>query len=493
MNDTMTEIDNNSSGEIAGKIKLERARRAWTQEKLADECGLSVRTVQRIECGEAPSAETLRLIAKALDVPVSEMGRCPGRNVFRSPYFTQKWRYFALAFSVTAMAFLLVFVIAKWSIFPLWFKIFEPAFFASFLSSLLFGYVTGLSVSDGKLHIHHLGWAKKIDLSKLTGVEICPEMLGAFPLAFFIGWNMSAPWYAASLGIFRNYGSNTDTGVILEFGKKKIVVTPDDRDAFVEAIYRAIEGTDAVAGSGLLRYASRIRAERRKQSWTQEKLAEVTGLSVRTVQRLECGTQPSTDTLRLLATAFGLDVADFLAEAAKPAKTRFRATYSKSMKRTFTALAVVFIGLPFAAIFMEKVLGIDCHSSMGMYKWFMLLYIVNMFTMTNSFTIKGGKLVIQHFLLKKSYDLSRLTNIDICPHAMMGSIPLSFPVVTMSAWYRNALLGTYRAFVTDPAHMVVMRFGKQTIVVSPDDPDAFVEAVRAQLRNAGTSNAAPAA
>jgi hypothetical protein len=65
---------------------------------------------------------------------------------------------------------------------------------------------------------------------------------------------------------------------------------------------------------------------------------------------------------------------------------------------------------------------------------------------------------------------------------MMGSVPLTFPLVTLSAWYRNALLGTYRAFVTDPAHMVVLRFGNKTIVVSPDDPAAFIEAVRAELR-----------
>jgi transcriptional regulator with XRE-family HTH domain len=492
MHDTMTENELVPLGDIAAKIKLERARRAWTQEKLAEECALSVRTIQRIECGEAPSAETLRLIASALEVPVAEMGQCPGRNVFRSPYFTQKWRYFMLAFSIVMMAFLLVFIIAKWSIFPLWFKLFEPAFFAVFVSSLLFGYVTGLSVSDGKLLIHHPGWAKKIDLATLSGVEICPEMLGAFPLTFLFGWNFSAPFYAASLGVFRNYGTNADTGVLLEFGKRKIVVTPDDRDAFVDAVRRVAEGATESGGAASLRYSARIRAERRKKSWTQEKLAEKAGLSVRTVQRLECGTQPSTDTLRILAQLFGLDVADFLAAASKPAKTRFRATYSKGMIRTFTVMVVIFILIPFAAIFMEKAAHIDCRIGMKLYPWFMLLYIVNMLTMVNSFTIKGGKLVIQHFLFKKSYDLAALTGIEACPHAMMGSVPLTFPLVTLSAWYCNALLGTYRAFVTDPAHMVVMRFGKKTIVVSPDDPDAFIEAVRAELRASG-KNAAEAA
>jgi len=40
----------------------------------------------------------------------------------------------------------------------------------------------------------------------------------------------------------------------------------------------------------------------------------------------------------------------------------------------------------------------------------------------------------------------------------------------------------FRAFVTDRANCVVMEFGKKTIVISPDNPQAFVEAVREELR-----------
>jgi hypothetical protein len=50
-----------------------RKRKLWTQEKLADESGLSVRTIQRIESGEDVSLETIRVIAQALGVEISDL------------------------------------------------------------------------------------------------------------------------------------------------------------------------------------------------------------------------------------------------------------------------------------------------------------------------------------------------------------------------------------------------------------------------------------
>lgn len=50
-----------------------RQERGWTQEKLATESGLGVRTIQRLESGNDASLETLSLAADALKVPVREL------------------------------------------------------------------------------------------------------------------------------------------------------------------------------------------------------------------------------------------------------------------------------------------------------------------------------------------------------------------------------------------------------------------------------------
>ncbi len=50
-----------------------RRERGWTQEKLAAESGVAVRTVQRLESGQDASLETLSMVAKALGVTVGEL------------------------------------------------------------------------------------------------------------------------------------------------------------------------------------------------------------------------------------------------------------------------------------------------------------------------------------------------------------------------------------------------------------------------------------
>ena len=49
-------------------IQKLRLQRGWSQEQLAELTGLSVRTIQRVERGQNPSAESLKAIAAVLDV-----------------------------------------------------------------------------------------------------------------------------------------------------------------------------------------------------------------------------------------------------------------------------------------------------------------------------------------------------------------------------------------------------------------------------------------
>ncbi|MGO1701761.1 helix-turn-helix domain-containing protein [Micrococcaceae sp. AOP34-BR2-30] len=50
-----------------------RQQVGWTQERLADEAGVGLRTVQRLEAGQDASSETLTLVADALRVSVRDL------------------------------------------------------------------------------------------------------------------------------------------------------------------------------------------------------------------------------------------------------------------------------------------------------------------------------------------------------------------------------------------------------------------------------------
>lgn len=65
---------------------------------------------------------------------------------------------------------------------------------------------------------------------------------------------------------------------------------------------------------------NQVKQLRLQRAWSQEQLAEMAGLSVRTIQRIENGERPGLETLSALAAVFEVTVAG---SAAKPGgKTR---------------------------------------------------------------------------------------------------------------------------------------------------------------------------
>lgn len=54
-------------------IKKLRMERNWSQEQLAEFCGLSVRTIQRVESGNKASIETLKCLASVFEVDISKL------------------------------------------------------------------------------------------------------------------------------------------------------------------------------------------------------------------------------------------------------------------------------------------------------------------------------------------------------------------------------------------------------------------------------------
>lgn len=54
-------------------IRKLRLQRAWSQEQLAEFSGLSIRTVQRVEQGQAASLETLKSLAAVFEVSVTHL------------------------------------------------------------------------------------------------------------------------------------------------------------------------------------------------------------------------------------------------------------------------------------------------------------------------------------------------------------------------------------------------------------------------------------
>lgn len=86
--------------------------------------------------------------------------------------------------------------------------------------------------------------------------------------------------------------------------------------------------------------AEKIRRWREERHWSQEHLAAVAGIGVRTVQRIENGGTASNETLMALAAAFSVDVAALSDDATMKAEACVEAMKEKKLADLRLAFAI---------------------------------------------------------------------------------------------------------------------------------------------------------
>ena len=65
----------------------------------------------------------------------------------------------------------------------------------------------------------------------------------------------------------------------------------------------------------MMNSTNQVKQLRLQRAWSQEQLAELAGLSVRTIQRIENGDRPGLETLSALAAVFEVNVADITGDS----------------------------------------------------------------------------------------------------------------------------------------------------------------------------------
>jgi hypothetical protein len=115
---------------------------------------------------------------------------------------------------------------------------------------------------------------------------------------------------------------------------------------------------------------------------------------------------------------------------------------------------------------------------------FLLPLVCALFAVRGYF-IQGRSLFIQRLLWNTRINLEGLRDATVDPDAMRRALRLcgNGGLFSFTGWFRNKRLGTFRAFVTDPRQTVVLSFPNRTIVLSPDRPAAFVEAISPTRRS----------
>src|SRR5699024_10265637 len=96
------------------------------------------------------------------------------------------------------------------------------------------------------------------------------------------------------------------------------------------------------------------------------------------------------------------------------------------------------------------------------------------------YSIQEEKLKILRLGWAKEVDLKDITNVDMTPHAMIGSIR-TFGIGGLFGYigyYRNSILGSYKAYATNTDNTVLIETtNDRKIVVTPDNLAELMEAL----------------
>lgn len=110
---------------------------------------------------------------------------------------------------------------------------------------------------------------------------------------------------------------------------------------------------------------------------------------------------------------------------------------------------------------------------------FLIMFISLLFTV-RGYTISGNSLRIRRLLWDTNVDISMLSSVEYDPKAMTGSIRTlgNGGLYSFSGKFRSGKLGSFKVYVTDFKNCVIIKKTGGTFVVSPENPELFVEVLR---------------
>jgi hypothetical protein len=149
----------------------------------------------------------------------------------------------------------------------------------------------------------------------------------------------------------------------------------------------------------------------------------------------------------------------------------FSAPWSGLLKAMSALATIVCLGVPVARHFHGTEFGICL----------IAIFLAALF-IVRGYVITPDAILVKRLFWNTRLPLEGLRLATFAPAALAGSIRTcgNGGFFSFTGWYRNRELGSYRVFLTDRSRAVVLRWDKRIVVVSPDDPERFVQTLGMQ-------------
>lgn len=107
------------------------------------------------------------------------------------------------------------------------------------------------------------------------------------------------------------------------------------------------------------------------------------------------------------------------------------------------------------------------------------IWILSLSSRIKGYELSSNRFTVYRILWKNSFTLLS----PLLAKRENGEAKISIRVFgnggmfSASGYFWSRSLGIYRSFVTHPFRLVILKIGKKTLVLSPDDPDLFIQSV----------------
>ncbi|HNX04541.1 MAG TPA: PH domain-containing protein [Opitutales bacterium] len=215
-------------------------------------------------------------------------------------------------------------------------------------------------------------------------------------------------------------------------------------------------------------FAYRFQELLAKKHWTEKQFIQMSRMRVKHVSDIKMGGIPTLVMLTVIAKTFGITVDELMAGVRR---TQFSAPLGRFVKIVTLVTTVIVLAVGFFPYWLLTAL-------------LYLVFLACLFTSVQGYEVRPGELVIQRLAWKTRIPLAGLKATRAAPGLMKGAIRLfgSGGLFAFTGWFRSRDLGSFRAWATDLDRTVLLDLGTRKIVVSPDSPEQFVEAVNEAMK-----------
>lgn len=156
------------------------------------------------------------------------------------------------------------------------------------------------------------------------------------------------------------------------------------------------------------------------------------------------------------------------------------APWSVLLKATSILSTVILAAVGYAAYRVVPAVGAAHGVGIGVALIPFVVVLVSVLFVVTRFELSAGELRVRRLIWFNTISLGDLKHVSKEPGLLKGSLRLvgNGGLYSFSGSFYNRRLGRFRAFLTDWRHSVVLQLQSRTIVVSPADPDAFIQALQ---------------